>query len=81
MGLAEVPARDVHGNHASLIHEIGASGIVLLKNVNKTFPLQSPGNISVFGNDAPPLTNSLIFKSYYPFEIGTLDISGGSGTG
>jgi beta-glucosidase len=80
MGLAEVPARDVRGDHASLIRDIGASGIALLNNVNSTLPLKLPGNIGVFSNDAPPPTNCLVFESYYPAEIGTLDIGGGSGT-
>ncbi|KAL4982698.1 glycosyl hydrolase family 3 N terminal domain-containing protein [Aspergillus falconensis] len=81
LGFPAVPARDVRGEHASLIRQIGANGIVLLKNFNNTLPLKSPKNIGVFGNDAPPPTNGIVFEDLYPFEIGTVDIGGGSGTG
>ncbi|KAF5698493.1 glycosyl hydrolase family 3 n terminal domain-containing protein [Fusarium mundagurra] len=81
MGIPEVPSRDVRGDHASLIRRIGADGIVLLKNLNKTLPLKSPKNIGVFGNDAPLPINGIVFEGLHPFEIGTLDIGGGSGTG
>ncbi|KAL5040748.1 hypothetical protein BDW71DRAFT_201916 [Aspergillus fruticulosus] len=81
LGFPAVPARDVRGEHASLIRQIGASGIVLLKNFNNTLPLKSPKNIGVFGNDAPPPTNGIVFEDLYPFETGTVDIGGGSGTG
>lgn len=75
------PSRDVRGDHASLIRRIGADGIVLLKNLNQTLPLKAPRNLGVFGNDAPPPTNGIVFESLFPFKIGTLDIGGGSGTG
>ena len=75
------PSRDVRGDHASLIRRIGADGIVLLKNLNQTLPLKAPINLGVFGNDAPPPTNGIVFESFFPFKIGTLDIGGGSGTG
>lgn len=76
------PARDVRGDHAKLIREIGAAGAVLLKNVNNTLPLTIPMNIGVFGNDAGDLTDGLIYQdppaTNVGFEHGTLDIGGGS---
>jgi beta-glucosidase len=75
-----VPSRDVRADHAQIIRKIGAHGIVLLKNTNKTLPLKSPMNIGIFGNDAGPLVDGLVF-GFNPFPIGTLDIGGGSGTG
>lgn len=75
-------ARDVRGDHAKLIREIGAAGAVLLKNVNNTLPLTTPMDIGVFGNDAGDLTDGLIYQdppaTNVGFEYGTLDIGGGS---
>lgn len=72
--------------HAELIRELGAAGIVLLKNTNHTLPLKKPKNIGVFGNDAGDITTGL-----YPggdpdldnigWEYGVLPVGGGSGTG
>ncbi|KAM3077405.1 hypothetical protein ACMFMG_006750 [Clarireedia jacksonii] len=82
---AEVPARDVRGNHSALIRSVAAAGTVLLKNTNNTLPLQKPLNIGVFGNDAPDLTDGLTYIDPaplpYAFDTGTLDIGGGSGSG
>ncbi|ETS74383.1 hypothetical protein PFICI_14249 [Pestalotiopsis fici W106-1] len=76
------PARDVRGDHATLIRQVGAAGAVLLKNVNGTLPLVSPANIGVFGNDAGDLTDGLVYQdppaTNVGFEYGTLDIGGGS---
>lgn len=70
----------MRGNHANLIRELGAAGVVLLKNDNNTLPFKSaPRNIAVFGNDAADLTDGL-----YPQDdssIGVLPVGGGSGTG
>ncbi|KAK1690053.1 glycosyl hydrolase family 3 N terminal domain-containing protein [Colletotrichum godetiae] len=81
---AEVPARDVRGNHAELIREIGAAGTVLLKNVNGTLPLTEELNIGVFGNDAPYPTIGSVFLDIGTqpegFVMGTVNIGGGSGT-
>ena len=78
--------RDVRGDHAQLIRQLGAEATVLLKN-NGSLPLQSPQVIAVFGNDAADLStglyNSATFN--YPaspgFDIGTLAVGGGSGQG
>ncbi|GME28831.1 uncharacterized protein LTHEOB_91 [Neofusicoccum parvum] len=80
-------ARDVRGDHAKLIREIGAAGTVLLKNLNKSLPLSKPMNIGVFGNDAADVTSGLFYSgteggsSDFGFEMGTLSVGGGSGTG
>lgn len=77
---------DVRDDHARLIRELGAAGIVLLKNENDTLPLKRPQNIGVFGNDAGDIVTGL-----YPggdsdlqdlgWEYGVLPVGGGSGTG
>lgn len=77
---------DVRDDHATLIRQLGAAGIVLLKNVNNTLPLQSPKNIGVFGNDAGDLTDGLYFGGdpdmlNIGFKYGVLPVGGGSGTG
>ncbi|KAH9232414.1 glycoside hydrolase family 3 protein [Colletotrichum gloeosporioides 23] len=74
--------RDVRGDHAKVIREMGAAGTVLVKN-NNTLPLSSPKIIGVFGNDAGDMTDGF----YRPSEVsdsvntGTMIIGGGSGTG
>jgi beta-glucosidase len=81
--LPEVVARDVRGNHAPLIREIGAAGTVLLKNVNGALPLRNITNVGIFGNDAdyPVVGSAFLDTSNHPegFEYGTFDIGGGSG--
>lgn len=74
--------------HAQLIRDLGAAGTVLLKNANGTLPLKTPKNIGVFGNDAADFTRGqyslalsgtgLLDGNY---DIGTLAVGGGSGTG
>ncbi|KAJ0165977.1 putative beta-glucosidase G [Colletotrichum tanaceti] len=74
------PSRDVRRDHANLIRKLGAEATVLLKNVNGTaLPLRNPANIGVFGNDAADPADGLVFGA--GFEIGTLSVGGGSGTG
>ncbi|KFY73666.1 hypothetical protein V499_06258 [Pseudogymnoascus sp. VKM F-103] len=87
LGVPEIPARDVRKDHAKIIRKLGAAGTVL-KNLNSTLPLKSPKNIGVFGNDAPDPTDGLTIISdgsfeseTYGYDIGTLDVGGGSGTG
>lgn len=75
---------DVRDDHATLIRELGAAGMVLLKNVNSTLPLKTPKNIGVFGNDAGDFTNGLYFESTdtnVGYEYGVFGVGGGSGTG
>lgn len=75
--------RDVRGDHARIIREMGAAGTVLLKNVNETLPLKTPKVIGVFGNDAGDFTNGFFRPSEAPESVntGTMIIGGGSGTG
>ncbi|KXH47416.1 beta-glucosidase [Colletotrichum simmondsii] len=75
--------RDVRGDHAKLIREMGSAGTVLLKNVNATLPLRKPKIIGVFGNDAGEMTNGFLRPSEVPEDTntGTMIIGGGSGTG
>ncbi|KAF2686783.1 glycoside hydrolase family 3 protein [Lentithecium fluviatile CBS 122367] len=81
------PLVDVRAGHAQIIREVGAAGTVLLKNVNNTLPLKEPQNIGVFGNDAADYTvgqYSLNIASGIAagnYDIGTLAVGGGSGTG
>ena len=82
------PARDVRQeSDKQLIRELGAAGIVLLKNVNSTLPLRDPASIGIFGNSAVDPTNGLYYEgtresnSVLGFEFGTLSNGGGSGTG
>ncbi|KAK6599869.1 glycosyl hydrolase family 3 N terminal domain-containing protein [Botrytis cinerea] len=80
---AQIPARDVRANHSSLIRQIGSAGTVLLKNTNNILPLSKPLNIGVFGNSAPDPTDGLTWPQsdlQTGFDIGTLDIGGGSGS-
>ncbi|KAK2598751.1 hypothetical protein N8I77_012139 [Diaporthe amygdali] len=75
--------RDVRGDHAKIIREMGAAGTVLLKNDNDTLPLKAPKVIGVFGNDAGDFTNGFFRPSEVPESdnTGTMIIGGGSGTG
>ncbi|GKT61763.1 beta-glucosidase 2 [Colletotrichum tofieldiae] len=73
------PSRDVQRDHAKLVRKLGAEATVLLKNVNGTLPLKSPASIGVFGNDAADPADGLVFGA--SFEVGTLSVGGGSGTG
>jgi beta-glucosidase len=73
--------------HTNLIRTLGAAGTVLLKNTGN-LPLIQPMNIGVFGNGAADLTHgqySLVIGSDGTFQgdydIGTLPVGGGSGTG
>ncbi|KAF2844281.1 glycoside hydrolase family 3 protein [Plenodomus tracheiphilus IPT5] len=74
--------------HAKLIRHLGAAGTVLLKNTNATLPLTQPMTIGVFGNDAADFTEgeySLVLVdggfANGDYDIGTLAVGGGSGTG
>lgn len=72
-------SRDVRGDHAAVIRELGATATILLKNVNNTLPLKKPLSIGVFGNDAGETTQGYLNQVNY--EYGTLVAGGGSGTG
>ena len=78
--------RDVRGDHAQIIRQLGAEATVLLKNTG-SLPLASPKNIAVFGNDAADLQTGLYSSDIYDyaagpgFDLGTLAVGGGSGQG
>jgi len=78
---------DVRSNESfDLIREIGAAGIVLLKNENNALPLKTPKNVGVFGNDAGDITIGLYFGGdpdlqNVGYDFGVLPVGGGSGTG
>ncbi|KAF2008822.1 glycoside hydrolase family 3 protein [Aaosphaeria arxii CBS 175.79] len=80
----EVEARGVRGNHSDIIRQVGAAGTVLLKNKNGALPLKDRMNIGLFGNDVSyPVVGSVfrdIGDSPEGYEMGTLDVGGGSGT-
>jgi beta-glucosidase len=80
----EVPARDVRGEHAQGIRELGAAGTVLLKNVNGALPLTNETSFGLFGNNLPDPAHGSVYLAYgdggVGEEMGTLDIGGGSGT-
>jgi beta-glucosidase len=78
-----IPARDVRGDHAKIIRQIGVAGTVLLKNVNGILPLKNRTNVGIFGNDADyPVIGSVNNneKLFQGFEYGTYMVGGGSGT-
>lgn len=81
---------DVQGDHASLIREIGAAGIVLVKNTNNALPFtNSTRFLSVYGYDATlppsPWNNPSRYGGGYEVNFGwntfngTLVTGGGSG--
>jgi beta-glucosidase len=75
--------RDVREDHATLIRNLGAASVVLLKNTNNTLPLSAPKVIGVFGNDAADLTDGLYPAGGFGsvgYNIGTLAVGGGSGS-
>lgn len=77
---------DVRDQHAQRIRGLGAAGIVLLKNVNNTLPLDKPANIGVFGNDAADMADGLYLGANRDlrnvgYDQGVLPVGGGSGTG
>lgn len=83
------PVVDTRQNeHTQLIRDLGAAGTVLLKNTDGALLLNTPSSIGVFGNDAADFTSgqySLVLSSAALFDsgynIGTLAVGGGSGTG
>ena len=76
--------RDVREDHATLIRNLGAASIVLLKNSNHALPMSAPKVIGIFGNDAADLTGGLYPAGGFGgvgYNLGTLAVGGGSGSG
>ena len=72
---------DVRGDHAALIRQIGSASTVLLKNVNKTLPLNGKEKFTaVFGEDAASNTNGPNGCADRGCNNGTLAMGWGSGT-
>lgn len=82
------PARDVRGDHATVIRQIATAGTVLLKNDDSLLPIRNVSNVAVFGNAAPDTTDGLYFmgdltSTQRPLgaKDGPLSVGGGSGSG
>jgi beta-glucosidase len=45
------PGPNVQGNHAQIARAVARDGIVLLKNVNNTLPLNRPASLAIIGQD------------------------------
>ncbi|KAJ6007826.1 beta-glucosidase G [Penicillium herquei] len=73
--------RDVRGNHARLIRQIGAESVTLLKNSNNALPIKTiPRFIAVFGDDAADKSAGLA-STPADEPVGTFVTGGGSGSG
>lgn len=72
-------------DHADLIHEIGAAGTILVKNVNGTLPFKKPRYLAVYGYDAvvkaSPWQNYLRFGGGYEVNFGWNTLNGTQITG
>ncbi|KAJ4391555.1 hypothetical protein N0V93_005173 [Gnomoniopsis smithogilvyi] len=72
-------------DHADLIHEIGAAGTILVKNVNGTLPFKKPRYLAVYGYDAvvkaSPWENYLRFGGGYEVNFGWNTLNGTQITG
>lgn len=44
----------MQSSHAKTIRDVGSASIILLKNDNKTLPLQSIQKMAIIGDDAGP---------------------------
>lgn len=72
-------------DHAELIHQIGAAGTVLVKNVNGTLPFKKPRFLAIYGYDAvvkaSPWENALRFGGGYEVNFGWNTLNGTQITG
>lgn len=81
MNWTEPTPRDARKDHAAVIRQMGSAGTVLLKNMDKTLPLQAPSNIGVFGAAGADLVNGLMYwQAAIAPEFGPVVIGGGSGS-
>jgi len=70
----------VQADHATLIRQIAAAGTTLLKNKNKSLPIQKPASIAIIGSDAganPDGVNSCTDRNC---NKGVLSMGWGSGS-
>ncbi|KAL8276341.1 hypothetical protein RQP46_011266 [Phenoliferia psychrophenolica] len=63
--------------HTALIRQIGAAGIVMLKNQNGALPLRAPASLAVVGLDAAPPQQGCLMNAC---DGGTVVVGWGSGT-
>lgn len=72
-------------DHAELIHQIGAAGTILAKNVNGTLPFKKPRFLAIYGYDAvvkaSPWENYLRFGGGYEVNFGWNTLNGTQITG
>lgn len=72
-------------DHAELIHQVGAAGTVLVKNVNGTLPFKKPRFLAVYGYDAvvkaSPWENPSRFGGGYEVNFGWNTLNGTQITG
>lgn len=72
-------------DHAELIHQIGAAGTVLVKNVNNTLPFHKPRYLAIYGYDAAvkavPWQSNARFGGGYEVNFGWNTLNGTQITG
>ncbi|KAG1747118.1 glycoside hydrolase family 3 protein [Suillus paluster] len=72
---------NVQADHYKLVRQIGAAGMVLLKNQNGALPLNKPRNLVLIGSDASPGKSGPNEFSHTSGTDGILAMGWGSGTG
>lgn len=71
---------NVQGTHSTIARAVARDGIVLLKNVNGTLPLNKPKSLAIIGQDSivnPSGANACVDRNC---DTGTLAMGWGSGT-
>ncbi|ORY98029.1 beta-glucosidase [Syncephalastrum racemosum] len=79
----EAPYVNVQGDHAKIVRELGAAGLVLLSNKDNTLPLSKKiKSIAIVGSDAGPNPDGLNPANCadHGCDNGTLAMGWGSGT-
>ncbi|KAH8550850.1 glycoside hydrolase superfamily [Umbelopsis sp. PMI_123] len=71
---------DVQGSHAKTIREVAAASVILLRNDQKTLPLQNVSSIGIIGDDAGANAGGPNSCADRGCDRGTLAIGWGSGT-
>jgi len=71
---------DVRDHHATIIREVGANSIVMLKNTNNALPLKSPKQLAIIGEDAGQSLFGPNGCSDRGCDNGTLAMGWGSGS-
>ncbi|MCJ1392303.1 hypothetical protein MMC18_005170 [Xylographa bjoerkii] len=71
---------DVRDDHATIIRNVGANSIVMLKNTNNALPLKAPKQLAIIGEDAGPSMYGPNGCSDRGCDNGTLAMGWGSGS-